>query len=354
MKKLFAIPLLSALFFGACSDNEKSASAPETKGIVFELAAVEKLSDGNISRAPLYSQEAVQSVEVVNVYVFQKSGADYLYLKTIAISDWTKGSAFMRYEVPAGEMLPEGDYKFLAVGTDAADVNPYTITTPTSSTNFNDFSAWITAANNQELELFAGSKAAMVEGTGVRVPIEMTRQVAGVLGYFKNVPVESNGQTVRYLKLTASNADKMVNLTTGIGSDPLNTTYDIIHVDLSTQGQNAEGAYTGNDLTAQGVVKLENTQLNGAFLLPVNGITLTLGLYAADNTPLKTWTVAETGTTVFDILPNHFYSLGTKAQADNTDGGGTTPDTPIDLMKDQVISITITADWTLIHNLELQ
>lgn len=353
MKRFFTVPLAAALLLGACAENDESKGAKEPQGIVFELSAVEKLTDGFGTRAPLYSQEAVQAVEVVNVYVFAQSGVDYLYTKTFPVT-WTKGSTFKRFEIPAGQTLAPGSYKFLAVGRDNDQVNPYNFTNPTPTTKFDDFSAWITSLANQELELFAGSQIAVIVGTGARIPIQMTRQVAGVLGYFKNVPADINGSTVKYLRLTVSNANKMVNLTTGFGSDPGNTAYNIINVDLSTQTVNSNGAYSGNDLTAQGVVKLPNTQLNGAYLIPINGVTMTLGLYDAANVPLKTWSVIDGVSPLINVLPNHFYALGIKTKTGNTDGGGgvgSIPDAPIDLMKDQVITITIIPDWTLIHNL---
>lgn len=357
MKKLFAIPLAAfALLLGACSNSEKS---DQPTGLVLELFAVNGLEDG--FRAPLYSQEAVQSVEVVNVYVFKKQGNDYLWTQTIPIT-WNKGNNFSRYEIAQANAFTQGDYKFLAVGTDNASVNPYTITTMTGSTNFDNVTASIANAANQELEIFAGSKQVSVTGSGMRVPIQMTRQVAGLLGYFKNVPTTINGITVGYLKLTMSVANKSVNLTTGVGSVPKTApaTYDIINVNLVPQGS-TDLVYNGNDLTEQGVVKLAMTQLNGAFLIPVNGVTMTLGLYGIDGTSvLQSWTIYDNLTTLnssINILPNNFYTLGTKMQAGNTNGGGgpgSTPDAPIDLMTGQSITITIQPNWSAIHNLVIQ
>lgn len=360
MKKLFYIPLAcSMLLFGACSDKDSSVDTPT--GIVLELSAVNKLDNG-FGRAPLYSQEAVQSVEVVNVYVFQKQpdpSTDYLYIKTIPITPWLKGSTFQRHEIAQIDDFLQGSYKFLAVGTDKADVNPYTITTMGPTTKFDDVTASLAAFNNAELEIFAGSKAVTVTGTGMRVPIQMTRQVAGLLAYFKNVPTNIENVDVKYLRLTMSSANKTVNLTTGVGSVPKTSpaTYDLFNVDLSAQGSTDE-VYNGNDLTAQGVVKVDKSQLNGAFLVPINGVTLTLGLYGTDGTtPVKTWTVLDNTSTSINILPNNFYALGTKMQAGNTNGGGgegSTPDAPIDLLTDQSITVTILPNWSAIHNLVIQ
>lgn len=349
MKKLFAIPLAGLLFLSACSDKE---TEPKPEGIVFELSAVDKLSNGIESRGPIYSQDAVHTVSNVNVYVFQKSGSDYLYLKTFNIPSWTTGSNFKRYDVPTADRVPQGDYKFLAVGRDASDL--FTLTTLNASTNYNTMAASVATAG-QEIEIFSGTKDATVPADlGVRVPITITRQVGGILGYFKNVPTDVGGVAVRYLRLSVSGGNKMVNLTTGVGSSP-GVGYNIINVDLSTQGVSTDGTvFTGNDLTAQGVVKVANSQLFGAYVIPVNGVQLTLALYAADGIQvLKSWNIVNSGSTSIDITPNNFYALGTKVQMGNTTGGGT-PDAPIDLLTDQVISVTIAPAWGNIYNLGIE
>ena len=167
-----------------------------------------------------------------------------------------------------------------------------------------------------------------------------------------------NNTTVKYLRLTVSYADTQVGLANGIGAAPAGVTYNIIDADLSGQTVTAEGVYSGNDLTAQGVVKLVNSQLFGKFLLPVGAVTLNLGLYDANNNLLKAWTVVDGGSPTLNFTANHFYSLGRKVSKGDTTGGGT-PDTgdddsAIDLLKDQVIVLSIDPSWNTIHNLVIQ
>ena len=92
--------------------------------------------------------------------------------------------------------------------------------------------------------------------------------------------------------------------------------------------------------------------------MPVSSVTFTLGLYEANGNAIKTWSVKDTGgVTTFNILANHFYSLGMKVQAGNVNGGTDDPgddDDPIDLLTDQNIVITISPAWELIHNLIIQ
>ena len=215
--------------------------------------------------------------------------------------------------------------------------------------------------SGDESEIFAGSADAevMAQG-GTRVSIEMTRKVAGVLGYFKNVPQVLNGTTVKYLRLKVSNSNQQVNLTNGVGINTAATPYNIIDMDLSGQAV-SNGVYVGNDLSGQGVVKVPNSQLGGSFYMPVSGVSMTLGLYDASGTAIKEWTVSDTNSsraTQFNLLANHFYALGVKGATGSVDGGtpGNPGDdaAPVDLLTDQNIVITTSPAWELIHTLVIQ
>lgn len=361
MKKWMFFAAASLFVFAACSNEDNPVVQPESENgrVTFELSAVDKLSDGISTRTPVYSQEASQHVTNVSIYAFQlqTGGSAYTYVKTYTVSGWSDGTAFMRFPVPDGDKLPAGTYKFLAVGRNASD--QFTVTAPTSSTNYSDMLASITATG-QESEIFSGSADATLTDQGARVSIEMTRKVAGILGYFKNVPQQLNGSTVQFLRLSVSNSNQKVNLTTGVGINTTPTSYNIMNIDLSGQAV-ANGVFTGNDLSGQGVVKVANSQLGGAFYMPVSGVTMTLGLYDAGGVAIKEWTVKDSSNgnaTTFDILANHFYSLGIKGATGSTDGGTPgTPgddDNPVDLLTDQNIVLTISPAWSLIHNLIIQ
>lgn len=346
----------ASMFMFACSESDDAVpQAPESNAaITFDLSAVSK-AEGN-TRTPVYSQEASQHVTRVTIYAFKNDGSgNYMYQQQYTPAGWTDGMTFMRYEVPTANQVAPGDYMFLAVGRDAVDM--YTIASPTVGvTTFPMMTATVAASGN-ESEIFAGSASATVtqEG-GTRVSIPMTRQVAGVLGYFKNIPQAINGVTVQFLRLSVSNSNQTVNLATGAGVNSAVAAYNIIDMDLSAQPV-VDGIYTGNDLSGQGVATLPMSQLGGAFLIPVSGVTMILGLYDALGNPIKTWTVMDGAAANTSILANHFYSLGTKKMAGNTTGGTGLPgdvDAPIDLLYDQNIVITINPAWDVIHNLVIQ
>lgn len=355
MRKLLYLSVASLLMF-ACS-NEDSVPLENNDGkITFEISTSNAMDDG-MTRTPVYSQDASQNIATVNVYAFKNDGSgNYTYQKTYAIPGWTNGLAFKRYAVPDADKVPAGDYKFLAIGTD--NPNLYTLTSLTvGTTKFDDMMASVTAAGN-ESEIFAGYSQVQVLDNGSRISIEMKRKVAGILGYFKNVPQNINGTTVQYLRLTISNSDLNVNLTNGTGSAPTGTSYRIMDINVGTQTV-SNGVYTGNDLSAQGVVKLANSQLGGTFLIPISGVTMTLGLYDSSSNALKEWVIQDTGgITNLNIVANNFYSLGLKTKVDSTNGGGTPDptddDSAIDLLLDQSIVLTITPTWDALHNLIIQ
>lgn len=357
MKKILSLVTMSALLF-ACSNNDEPAPVEE-KGLTFEISAVNEMKDGVSSRGNLYSQEATQHVTRVVVHAFKSNvdGSDYIYAKSYTIG-WSDGTTFNRYAVGDSEKLAEGDYKFLAIGRQASDL--FTIDTPTSTTSFNDMKATISASGN-ESEIFAGWKQASVTNQGGRVSIEMVRKVAGVLGYFKRIPHKIGDTEVKYLRLTLTDSNQAVNLTNGAAITSTTSDYKIIDMDFSGRTVTSDEVYAGNDLSAQNVVKVANSQLSGSYLLPVSGIQMTLGLYDAGGNVLKQWIVKDSnGDTTFNILANHFYSLGRKVQAGNTNGGtggaGETgdDDAPIDLMTDQSIIVSISPAWSIIHDLVIQ
>ncbi|WP_300761531.1 FimB/Mfa2 family fimbrial subunit [uncultured Parabacteroides sp.] len=357
--KYFMMGAVFTMLMTACSSEDEVT--PDVEGydgnVVFEISAVNKLSDGKDTKGAVYSQEATQNVTDVKVYAFVSTDAtNYYWAKTFTISDWTVGTSFKRYAVADADKLPAGDYKFLAVGRDASDM--FTLPAMSGSVKFENVIASVTASGN-ESEIFSGFAAAQISDKGgARVSIEMIRKVAGVLGYFKNVPQTLDGQAVKYLRLTVNNVNQQVNLTSGSGINTAVTPFRIIDLDLTTQPV-VGGVYSGNDLSGAGVVKVPNSQLGGLFLIPVSGVTLTLGLYTADGTVIKEWVVKDSSgnLTTFDIQANHFYSLGMKAKANTTTGEPGDPgddDAPVDLLTDQNIVITISPAWELIHNLVIQ
>lgn len=346
--------MFACLFAWSCADDDQIQVVDESaKGLSFELNAVAGMQIGTRAGAPLYSQEASQKVTRVSVYAFKKSGDHFLFAKSFTVPGWTVGTTSIVYAVAENDKLSPGEYKFLAVGRDASD--NFTLTTPTvDTTTIEEMYAAITNSGD-EYEVFADVKEATVTDAGTRVSLNMTRKVAGILGYFKNVPQILNTKTVKFLRLSISASDKSVNLATGVGAQP-SAGYNIFNMDLSGQTV-SNGYYTGNDLSGAGVIKLTNSQLMGSYLMLVSSVSMTLGLYDDTNAALKEWSVRNSSVASFDVLANHFYSLGVKTSTTSTNGGGgegATPDNAIDLSVNDEITISITPGWAVIHNLTIQ
>lgn len=347
--------MMASAFLFACTDNETPSNDDKnaTGKLQFEITAITQADNGVSTKTPLYSQEATQHVTRVTVYAFLDNGTDFEYIQTFEVTGWTDGTDSLVYTVPDANELTAGNYKFLAIGRNETD--NFTVTTPTAGTLFEDIYASVTASGN-ESEIFAGSAETLIFEEGGRVSINMTRKVAGILGYFKNIPAVLDGSTISSLRLTINSTNQEVNLTDSTGGAPFGTSYELINIDLSTQAV-VNGIYVGNPFPL-GVSKVPNSQLAGTYLIPTMGISMVLGLYDASGNEVRTWNVSDGTSTVFDILANNFYTLGTKLRTDVTTGDDPDDpgddDNPIDLLTDETITITISPEWTAINNLVLE
>lgn len=352
MNKLFVM-VITVLTLGACTkdDVQVTTNTPENGSIIFDLAAVNNIAKINTKR-PLYSQEALQNVDTVTIYIFKYDGLNYTFTRAYGVDGWTKGSTQKTFAI-ANNALVNGNYQFLAVGREKA--GSMTLTNPIIGiTQFQNFTATVTA--NAE-EIFAGNNSATITtGGGVRLQLQMTRQIAGILGYLKNIPTRVNGQKVNGVRLEITNYNTTVNLTNGAGSGT-NARLVIYDVNLTARDTNANGTFTGNT-AIPGVAQVPNSQLNGRYLIPATSVTMSLVLYGTSAAPLKTWTVKDNTLTTFNIAANHFYTLGRKYKDNSTDAGTpgdiTDDDLPVNLLSDQDINITISNAWSGNYNLNLQ
>lgn len=357
MKNILFLAIASMVMFACSNDDGASLPKEEDNGeIVFEVQAISKPD----TRRPFYSQDTVQAVTRVNVYAFKNDGSgNYIYQQTIPIPSWISGTSMMTYTVPTVNKLPLGDYKFIATGQETSD--QYLLSSLTAgTTNYTAVSVSVAAAGNEfPNEFYSGTASYVITGAGgARIYIPIKRNIAGVLGYFQNVPATYNGTPVRYLRLSITDANTSINLATGGASTPTGDPLNVINIDLNGQTI-TNGIYAGIDLSAQSVVKLPNTQLSGSFVIPVTGISMTLGLYDAAGNALKTWIVKdENDNASFDITANQLFALGQKVQIGNTNGGTsptptTDDDVAIDLLVDQEITVHISAAWGVIHNMTI-
>lgn len=269
--KVLILVLPMALTFFSCSQDadiikEKTSKCPVNLTMEFTLSSDIK------SRAtrPLTSVDAWQRVTDMRVYVFRSESEDGTFTlyypeiknsngqlqkqENIYIPEFDKFEAGEDngndgiWKQPEDEqhtytitpMLPDGYYRFLAVGYDDPQKSPVKL-------NWNeDITTWETALliNNSGTpiasEIFTGyprnadGEVETIhvdsESEDIYVDIICRRAVAGVLLYLKNIPA-------RYTAENSWNADEVG---TGIISSGLNagTQYDIYEVALVTVGYN--------------------------------------------------------------------------------------------------------------------
>lgn len=378
-----AILACGLLTFSACSsddafnEDETNVTAGETRNV--ELTFNFSVNSGEQTRGgrPLYSSEALQQVNTMKVYVFKESGSDYVYSKEITddgnfgfSNSSEHGTESHSYTLT--DKLNDGKYKFLAVGYEEGYNETFKGLTMTGETKLSELLLELNAGQNAD-EVFSGvSEAVNVSATSTsfNVGVELNRVVAGILGYFKNVPyqIEKDGNMVQVKHVlvnvikkgtSAKLADRTAN-----GVDE--SKYTIIDINMSSYTKDGDNNWY--DVAAQSgeVATVENSVLQGAYSLPIAAVTgkntLEVVLTGeSTSTVLKRFTVKDGEDTDFAIEANHFYSLGQKKTNDDTNGGDPDPDPepddnddPIDLSKDQIITITVNANWTAIHDLEIE
>lgn len=255
--------------FASCS-NEEGLVVPDTAaGIpvgdsqVLSLR-VENTGNGLTTRAgrPLYGNDADQNIDYVALHFTKKQedGNDYKLIRRIVLPWGDKNSGIKSYEddghgkklelilnrCPQGK-LGEGNYRIYAVGysassdytlspvigekeeTDAMGTEMISDIIPSEETEWTDatFKATLKKDKTDAEEIFAGQMdicvgeeggfALYVDGAS-RTPsfntLTLHRQVAGVIGYFTNIPASVKVDEVpvksRYLRLVSVNKNSEV------------------------------------------------------------------------------------------------------------------------------------------------
>lgn len=267
-------------------------------------------------------------------------------------------------------------------------------------------------------EVFAGyveKKTKNDKAKFVTAPvIEITRQVAGILAYFK-IPTHANGDIVKTVKVIANAkstgfqfpntllADAPFNGLATQTVDDVLMTFDMSKAKNWNSGSPTDdyyytnGAETDYDAAtvtnglaegykAPAKLKLKgNTFFGARFILPYDKHiatkdtqTLKVVMYNAKGEALKTLkvttkTAPEGGSLYnYDIRCNNFYSIGKKMATDNTSGKpdpenpdpdpeypkpdpeNPDPDKPIDLGATDQILVEINDGWDILHDMDIE
>ena len=411
MKKNYlaiAAMAIGLLTFSACSSDDDFGGEQTTtaKGEMqdVELTFNIGVNSGKETRAgrPLYSAEALQRVNKMNVYYFKETDGQYKYVGEVTSADnfgfqLTADEGNKTTQNTLKETLEEGaSYKFLAIGLED------------NGSAYSDFKTQLTAGTtvleNVKLTLGTGGVAdeafagvsdviTITDGKASKNPIkiQLNRVVAGVLGYFKNVPYKvnyGNNGLVQVTKVVVKAVQKgtdvkyVDNGTTvsnvWAAGTQNNTAYDLITINLDgcteVAGQNIYSNANYKGYGENNVVVEENSFVGGQFVLPVvakaSNTTLVVelrGKVGDEEKVLKNFQVKKGEETAYSLDANSFYSIGHKSTADGTNGenGDEDPDIddpkdpdkdddPVDLSKETYIELTVNAAWSAIYDLDIE
>ena len=434
MRKMFVSAcLFAAMAFTACtteviyvdSDGNPVEHVDLKEGEGLLSVAVSSTDVSTRDVRPVGSSAAANNVNVVKVYAFSATtdAGPYTFDEAIGVkaganTNVSGGQGVITVDVTAtvnevvnpenGVNIEEEEiitltgldpakyYKFVAVGYNTT--NPYGDLSPENGvTELEEFTTTNSLTGYNVAELFAtqssGAKKGDVKDQGT---LTLTRQVAGMLAYFKNVPATIDGTAVAAIRIYANKSfkkftypatDDFNGTTAGSDNDLL---MEFIMADIST-GKDADGYYTFSTLTngsvdeggklpvAKGyeanvptnLTLVENSIFGGRYLIPYDqhyaaqngeGSTLTIELQDAGGTALRTLKVktdqSMSGPATqyfYDIRCNNFYSIGQKLKTETTDPGDPgDPDEPIDLSSKSEIVVQINDAWSVLHDMTVE
>ena len=366
MKNIIFIFAACGLLMASCSQPDQDSDKKGT--VTFKVNAVNAIQTrGDIVTSG--DDGPIPDFGTMNVYAFMNDGSgQYLYTQTIEMIGNYSSTTLSAVRILADNTFPPGDYKFLGVG--AISNSGFQLPQPTiGTTNFNDLQATLTNPANSVDALFAGSVTQEVLATGASIVVNISRQVAGLFLYVTDVPTQIGGRDVAYLRLNITDANTVVNLTTGAGSVPTGSSYSPISILLTGQTvDTANNVYAGEgDINGLDVVP--NSQIKSAYALPIGNVTMTLSLVDQYGVALKTWSVQDSDGGTVNLEPNVLLAIGIKNRADSElgddgindndtadDDTGTVneDDKPASLLTDETITVNVLRNWTDVQNLTLQ
>ena len=353
MKKgMFFALAASSLLFSACSSDDAVVSTVGQNEAVQQIVLqVASSGDGLTTRAgrPLYSSEALQTIQNVRVVIYDATTNAIVKDKQLNWKDsktYTNHGRQLTLTYKGDERLGEGNYKVMAVGY--SDNSDYTYDLNVAGKDaltgtYKDITATLKAnkvaeevfAGDAELNINADKKITnLTSGEEDGLDVTLHRQVAGSFGYFCNIPASVNGKAAATLRLVVRDKNDMltfkdfnssftttgstikyyVNGSTSTGVALATTDkfsngdkgYVLYSIDLDTWfpggDNNHDGLLNAEDTNWTHSTTYVNTQVvkgsvfGSNFVIPFNYAkgknTMELQLLDAENNIIKTWTVS--------------------------------------------------------------
>lgn len=307
-KYLLGMTLMASLAFSSCTkevfvvQDGEGVEEIQEDGQVLTLQ-VSNSGDGLTTRAgrPLLSSQAKQDINHIDLFVVNSSN-EVVLKKTVKPSEWANALDYttgghgkqlqITFRASDKQKLTAGDYTIYAVGykTETTAATSYKVTdedfgvkkssgdvlvVPTevgqdganATLAANDFSTQLDKTyNNSKIipadEIFAGVvevtatedylvKKSTSTSTKVVPALVLNRQVAGVTGYFTNLPAKVGEQIPTKIRLVASGKSNKVHFTSMLPGETDNTTNTSAEnvknvVNGSWSGSPADDAEKGN------------------------------------------------------------------------------------------------------------
>lgn len=356
MKKgMFFALAASSLLFSACSSDDAVVSTEGQNEAVQQIVLqVASSGDGLTTRAgrPLYSSEALQTIQNVRVVIYN---ADTKEIVKDATQDWTKSTTYNNHghgrqftlTFKGNDRLEKGNYKVMAVGYSNESDYDYSLgATSAVGLTYSDITATLKAGKKEAEEVFAGDAdlkigddkkiTNLTSGEENGVAVTLHRQVAGSFGYFCNIPARVNGKDAKTLRLVVRVKNDMLtfkdfnssftaagatgstikNYVNGSKSKGATFTpdaqfkdgdngYVLYSIDLNTWfpggDQNKDGLLNAEDTNWDHPTDVKTQVVKGSvfgsnFVIPFNYAdgksTMELQLLDADGNIIKNWTVS--------------------------------------------------------------
>lgn len=198
-------------------DNTPGVETPAEDGVQELILNMNSAGDGLTSRGgrPLYSSEAAQEIDKVVIKIIDRSGSgdtNGKVVRSITINNWQEVSKqytvgghgrMYTFKLTQDQKVPAGTYEIYAIGYTSTG-SSYEFGTFEGKVNdtFNYSDATQTLGKTEAEEVFAGSiKSITVDTDGnfaltdnpENNVLTLHRQVAGVIGYYSNIPVLKSG-----------------------------------------------------------------------------------------------------------------------------------------------------------------
>ena len=385
-KNLLFVAMTGIMLLSACSndDNVIIGDSENDVNVSGEITLALNVGGSGVETRvarPVYSSEAYSDVTDVELKLFKKKDENWETATGVttdltgggfAISDWTAQSAVSpgttdnktTKTVKLKNLDKSATYKLVAYGykKELKTTLNWTAALATATPN----------TNESVEEIFAGEKEFSTNDKGkistTPVQVEMRREVAGVLGYFKNIPQAVDGKTVKSVRVYASSSNtaykipslELQNQCGTAGADKVT----VLKLDIPIDATVAGGIYQWSGKDETNLKTESNSLLGGCFLVPfakVDGkATFTIALCDENGKDLKTWTgvldKTQSGedSKIFNVNRNYFYSFGKKLKANTTGDKDEDKDKPIDLSVNNEIQIILNNAWDVIHDMGIE